>query len=40
MYDLPSESDVEKVIVTAAFVKGEEDIKIIRKTAGELPSPT
>ena len=31
MYELPSRSDVEKVIVTAGFVKGEEDIKIIKK---------
>jgi ATP-dependent Clp protease ATP-binding subunit ClpX len=40
MYELPSEEDVEKVIVTAAFVRGEEDIKIIKKSAGALPSPT
>ena len=40
MYELPSEEDVEKVIVTAAFVRGEEDIKIIKKSAGALASPT
>ena len=39
MYEFPSESDVEKVIVTAAFVRGEEDITVIRKAKGELPSP-
>ena len=31
MYDLPSRDDVEKVIVTAGFVKGEEELKIITK---------
>ena len=39
MYDLPSETDVEKVIVTAAFVRGDEDITVIKKAAGELPAP-
>ena len=37
MYTLPSESDIEKVIITAAFVRGEEELKVIKKTAGELP---
>ena len=32
MFSLPSERDVERVIVTAAFVRGEEDLKIIRKS--------
>ena len=40
MYELPSEKDVEKVIVTAGFVRGEEELTVIRKAAGELPSPT
>ena len=31
MYSIPSETDVEKVIVTKDFVLGKEDIKIIRK---------
>lgn len=31
MYDLPSRDDVEKVIITSGFVKGEEELKIIRK---------
>jgi ATP-dependent protease Clp ATPase subunit len=39
MYDLPSEVDVEKVVVTAAFVRGDEDITVIKKAAGELPAP-
>ncbi len=30
MYSLPSEAGVKKAIVTRAFVKGEEDIKIIK----------
>ncbi len=36
MFTLPSESDVEKVIVTAAFVRGDEELKVIKKSAGEL----
>ncbi|MBE6532615.1 MAG: ATP-dependent Clp protease ATP-binding subunit ClpX [Ruminococcaceae bacterium] len=39
MYDLPSESDVEKVIVTAAFVRGEGELVVVKKTSGELPAP-
>ena len=39
MYDLPSESDVEKVVVTAAFVKGEGELVVIKKAAAELPAP-
>ena len=31
MYDLPSRCDVEKVIITRGFVKGEEELKIINK---------
>ena len=31
MYDLPSRDDVEKVIITKGFVKGEEELKIITK---------
>ena len=31
MYELPSRSDVEKAIVTAGFVKGEEDLRLILK---------
>lgn len=31
MYELPSRTDVEKVIITAGFVKGEEELKIIKK---------
>ena len=31
MYDLPSRNDVEKVIITGGFVKGEEELKIITK---------
>jgi ATP-dependent protease Clp ATPase subunit len=30
MYELPSDKTVTKVIVTAKYVKGEEDITIIR----------
>ena len=33
MYELPSRDDVEKVIITKGFVKGEEELKIITKTA-------
>ena len=39
MYDLPSEDDVEKVIVTAEFVKGEGELIVVKKAAGELPAP-
>ena len=31
MFTLPSDTDVEKVVVTAGFVNGEEDLKIIKK---------
>ena len=31
MFDLPGRTDVEKVIVTAEFIRGNEDIKIILK---------
>lgn len=31
MFDLPSETDVERVIITAGYVKGEEALRIIRK---------
>ena len=31
MYELPSRTDVAKVIITAGFVKGEEELKIITK---------
>ncbi len=31
MYDLPSRTDVERVVVTRGFVKGEEELKIITK---------
>ena len=33
MYELPSEEDVEKVIVTPEFVKGEAELTVIRKAA-------
>ena len=33
MYELPSETDVEKVIVTPEFVKGEAELTVIRKAA-------
>ena len=33
MYELPSETDVEKVIVTADYVRGEGDLTIIKKKA-------
>ena len=33
MYELPSQPDVERVIVTAGYVRGEEPLKIIRKNA-------
>ena len=32
MYELPSENDVERVVVTAGFVKGEEPLTVIRKS--------
>ncbi len=35
MFELPSEKDVERVIVTAGYVKGEEPITIIRKAKDE-----
>ena len=38
MYELPSEKDVEKVIVSAGFVNGKEPLKVIRK-APSLPEP-
>ncbi|MBQ8321710.1 MAG: ATP-dependent Clp protease ATP-binding subunit ClpX [Clostridia bacterium] len=38
MYELPSLTDIERVIVTAGFVKGEEELKVIRRTE-ELPEP-
>ncbi len=31
MYELPSRSDVEKVIITEGFVKGTEELKVIKK---------
>ena len=31
MYELPSRNDVEKVIITVGFVKGEEELKVITK---------
>ena len=31
MYDLPGRDDVEKAIVTAAFVRGDEELKLITK---------
>ncbi len=31
MYDLPGRSDIEKAIVTAAFVRGDEELKLITK---------
>ncbi len=31
MYELPSRTDVEKVVITAGFVKGEEELKVIAK---------
>ncbi len=39
MFTLPSESDVEKVIVTAAFVRGEEELTVIKKSAGNISAP-
>ena len=38
MYELPSLTDIERVIVTAGFVKGEEELKVIRR-AEQLPKP-
>ena len=32
MYDLPSRDDVEKVVITSGFVKGEEELTIIKKS--------
>jgi len=37
MYTLPSESGVKKVIITAGFVRGEEELTVIKEVAGELP---
>lgn len=37
MFELPSNPDVEKVIVTEGFVKGEEELTLIYKAKGELP---
>ena len=31
MYELPGRTDVEKAIVTAAFVRGDEELKLILK---------
>jgi len=31
MFELPGRDDIERVVVTAAFVRGEEDLKIITK---------
>jgi len=31
MYELPSRNDVEKAIITAGFVKGEEDLRLVLK---------
>ena len=39
MFELPSEKDVKKVIITEGFVKGTEELKIIRNEA-KLPEPT
>ncbi|MBR2930365.1 MAG: ATP-dependent Clp protease ATP-binding subunit ClpX [Clostridia bacterium] len=35
MFELPSEPDVERVVVTAAFVRGEEPITVIRRKSDE-----
>ena len=32
MYDLPGRDDIDSIIVTSKFVKGEEDIKINLKS--------
>ena len=39
MFELPSEKDVKKVIITEGFVKGTEELKIIRNEA-KLPELT
>ena len=31
MFTLPSAADIEKVVITAGFVNGEEELKIIKK---------
>ena len=38
MFELPSESDVERVIVTPEFVRGEGELKIVRKATPALES--
>ena len=37
MYELPSESDVERVIVTAEFVRGNEELRVIRRATDANP---
>ena len=39
MYDLPSMEDVERVIVTAGFINGTEELTVIKKLPS-LPEPT
>ena len=36
MYELPSDSSVKKVIVTGGYVRGDEDIIVIRDTAAQI----
>lgn len=36
MFELPSEPDVEKVIITAEYVKGEADLTVIKKNSEAL----
>ena len=36
MFELPSLPDAKRVVVTAGFVKGEEELTIIYENAGEL----
>ena len=36
MFELPSLPDVKKVVVTAGFVRGEEELTIIRKEPSDI----
>ena len=37
MYDIPSDLSIEQVVITAVYVRGEEDVKLVRSEEGVAP---